>query len=78
MTTARQNDVDDVEISLKRAKFTVVGQEYGVEELSRAYAAHARLARFLDEDEDDREMPFVALLSGPSGHGKTLLATRGL
>lgn len=76
VAAARQSDADDVEIALKRAKFTVVGQEFGVDELSRAYAAHARLARFLDEDEDDREMPFVALLSGPSGHGKTLLATR--
>ncbi|KAG8827136.1 hypothetical protein FRC19_005270 [Serendipita sp. 401] len=70
------NDDDEIEIALKRAKFTVVGQENGIEELARAYSAHSRLAKYLDDEEDDKELPFVALFTGPSGHGKTLLASR--
>jgi ATP-dependent protease Clp ATPase subunit len=60
---------------LQRAKFALVGQEHGIQELVRAYSAHSRLARFTSED--DRELPFVVVLAGPSGHGKTLLASKG-
>jgi len=73
---ASSNDTADLEIPLKRAKFTVVGQESGLMELARAYAAHVRLAQYLSE-EGDGELPFVALLVGPSGHGKSLLASKG-
>ena len=59
---------------LARARFVIVGQEYGVKELVMSYRAHVRLAKYLAEDET--ELPFVALLTGPSGHGKTHLATR--
>jgi pantothenate kinase-related protein Tda10 len=45
-------------------------------EFARAYAAHIRLAQYLSE-EGDGELPFVALFAGPSGHGKTLLASKG-
>jgi ATP-dependent Clp protease ATP-binding subunit ClpA len=62
------------EAPLARARFVIVGQEYGVMELVRSYRAHMRLARYLADDET--ELPFVALLTGPSGHGKTHLATR--
>ena len=59
---------------LARTRFIIVGQEYGVRELVRSYRAHVRLAKYLADDQS--ELPFVALLTGPSGHGKTHLATR--
>jgi ATP-dependent Clp protease ATP-binding subunit ClpA len=59
---------------LARARFVIVGQEFGVRELVRSYRAHVRLAKYLADDET--ELPFVALLTGPSGHGKTHLATK--
>ncbi|KAG8835288.1 hypothetical protein FRC17_004332 [Serendipita sp. 399] len=67
---------DENETALKRAKYTVVGQEHGIDEFAKAYSAHSRLAKYLDEEEDDNELPFVAIFTGPSGHGKTLLASR--
>lgn len=63
------------EAPLARARFALIGQDYGVRELVRSYRAHVRLAKYLEDDET--EQPFVALLTGPSGHGKTHLATRG-
>lgn len=45
-------------------------------EFARAYAAHIRLAQYLTE-EGDGELPFVAVFTGPSGHGKSLLASKG-
>lgn len=65
------------ELPLRRAKFVIVGQEFGLQELARAYAAHIRLSRFLVEEEDDPELPFVSIFTGLSGHGKTLLASKG-
>ncbi|PVG02762.1 hypothetical protein CPB86DRAFT_541392 [Serendipita vermifera] len=67
--------LQESEIPLKRAKFAIVGQEIGIDELSRAHAAHSRLARYLSE-EDEMETAFVAVFTGPSGHGKTLLASK--
>lgn len=67
--------MSDSDTLLARAKFTIIGQEYGLQELLRAHNAHSRLARFVSDD--DRELPFIALLAGPSGHGKSLLASKG-
>lgn len=72
------NAPNEDEIPLRRAKFAIVGQEFGLMELARAYAAHARLAKYLVDEDDDSELPFVAIFAGLSGHGKTLLASKGL
>ena len=64
-----------IEANLRRARFELIGQDLAITELARCIRLHDMQLSFLSEQESLIE-PFAVIFAGPSGHGKTMLASK--